>query len=165
MKRFGESVANSLGDVGAVMLLIAMSAALSYGIVLERVPETVAQSVLGLTENLQLIIVLIALMVLAAGFFIDATVLIIMLTPIVLPLVEAQGGNDVHFGIVFIVAAMMGNFTPSVSAAMDGVCTILKVPVGEYTRAALPLILAVATVILALVFLSGLVLFLPELLF
>ncbi|MEO1102271.1 MAG: TRAP transporter large permease subunit [Pseudomonadota bacterium] len=164
-RSFGTSVATSLADIGAVMLLIAMSAALSYGIILERVPETIASSVLDLTDNLQLIMVIIVLMVIAAGFFIDATILIIILTPIVLPLVEAQGGNDVHFGIVFIIAATIGNFTPPVGAAMYAVCTILKVPIGEYTRASLPLIAAVTAVIVALIFLPNLVLFLPNVLF
>ena len=165
VRGFGDSVATSLGDIGAVMLLIAMSAALSYGIVLERVPETVAGAVLTLTENLQAIMVLVALLVLLAGFFIDATVLIIMLTPIVLPLVRAEGGDPVHFGIVFIVAATLGNFTPPVGAAMYAVCTILKVPVGEYTRASVPLLIAVTAAVILLVFAPGVVLFLPNLIF
>ena len=165
LRGFGDSVAISLGDIGAVMLLIAMSAALSYGIVLERVPETVANAVLGLTENLQLIMVMVALLVLIAGFFIDATVLIIMLTPIVLPLVRAQGGDPVHFGIVFIVAATLGNFTPPVGAAMYAVCTILKVPVGAYTRASMPLLIAVTMALIVMIFVPGLILFLPNLMF
>lgn len=165
LRGFGDSVAISLGDIGAVMLLIAMSAALSYGIVLERVPETVANAVLGVTENLQLIMVMVALLVLLAGFFIDATVLIIMLTPIVLPLVRAQGGDPVHFGIVFIVAATLGNFTPPVGAAMYAVCTILKVPVGAYTRASIPLLLAVTLALILMIFVPRLILFLPNLIF
>lgn len=162
---FTESVASSLGDIGSVMLLIAMSAAFSYGIVFERVPETIAGGLLGLTENLQAVMVIVALMVLLVGFFVDATVLIIMLTPIVLPLIRNLGGDPVHFGIVFIVAATLGNFTPPVGAAMYAVCAILRVPVGEYTRASLPLVLAVTLVVVALVFVPGLVLFLPNLLF
>lgn len=162
---FAGGVESSLGDVGSVMLLIAMSAAFSYGIVLERVPETVATAMLGLTENLEAIMVLIALMVLVVGFFVDATVLIIMLTPIVLPLVREQGGDPVHFGIVFIVAATLGNFTPPIGAAMYAVCSILNVSVGEYTRASVPLLVAVTLVVVGLVFLPGAVLFLPNLLF
>lgn len=165
LRGFGDSVAISLGDIGAVMLLIAMSAALSYGIVLERVPEKVASAVLGLTENLQLIMVMVALLVLLAGFFIDATVLIIMLTPIVLPLIRAQGGDPVHFGIVFIVAATLGNFTPPVGAAMYAVCTILKVPVGAYTRASIPLLVAVTLALILMIFVPGLILLLPNLIF
>ncbi len=147
------------------MLLIAMSAAFSYGIVLERVPETIAGFITGLTDQLYLVMVLVALTVVVAGFFIDATVLIIMLTPIVLPLIRGLGGDPVHFGIVFIVAATVGNFTPPVGAAMYAVCSILKVPVGEYTRESVPLIVAVTLVVVLLVFIPGIVLFLPNLLF
>jgi len=162
---FVEALEGSLGDVGGVMFLIALSAIFSYGIVLDRIPEVVSGWILGVTENLNGAMLLIALLILAVGFFVDATVLIIMLTPIFLPLVRELGGDPVHFGIVFIVAATIGNFTPPVGAAMYAVCTILRCPVGAFTRESLPLFAAVAGVTLLLVFLPGLVLFLPDLLF
>jgi TRAP-type C4-dicarboxylate transport system permease large subunit len=92
-------------------------------------------------------------------------VLIIMLTPIFLPAIERLGGDPVHFGIVFIVAATIGNFTPPVGAAMYAVCSILKCPIGAYSRESLPLFLSVGLVTLALTFLPGVVLFLPNLIF
>lgn len=162
---FVEALEGSLADVGAVMFLIALSAVFSYGIVFERVPATISDWILGATDSLYGIMVLIALFVLVIGFFIDATVLIIMLTPILLPLIRQLGGDPVHFGIVFIVAATIGNFTPPVGAAMYVVCSILKCPVGQYTRESAPLFLAVALVTLLLIFLPGLVLFLPDLIF
>ena len=70
-----------------------------------------------------------------------------------------------HFGIVFILAATIGNFTPPVGAAMYAVCSILRCPIGEYTRESASLFLAVASVTLLLVFLPGVVLFLPGLIF
>ncbi|MEX0758459.1 MAG: TRAP transporter large permease subunit [Tistlia sp.] len=162
---FLEALEGSLADVGAVMFLIALSAIFSYGIVFERVPATISGWILGATDSLTAIMVLIALFVLVTGFFIDATVLILMLTPILLPLVRELGGDPVHFGIVFIVAATIGNFTPPVGAAMYVVCSILKCPVGEYSRESVPLFLAVGAVTLVLIFVPSLVLFLPELLF
>lgn len=165
LRGLGTSIENSLGDIGSVMLLIALSAPFSYGIVLERVPLEIADTLLGLTESRSLVMILIALMVLGAGFFIDATILIIMLTPIVLPLVRGLGGDPVHFGVVFIVAATLGNFTPPVGAAMYAVCSILRLPIGEYTRASIPLFAALAFVTVALVFLPSVVMFLPNLLF
>ncbi|MEQ8252006.1 MAG: TRAP transporter large permease [Oceanibaculum nanhaiense] len=162
---FIEALDGSLSDVGAVMFLIALSAVFSYGIVLERVPDTISGWILGATENLHGVMVLIVLFVLAAGFFIDATVLIIMLTPIFLPLIRMLEGDPVHFGIVFIVAATIGNFTPPVGAAMYAVCSILRCHVGAYSRESLPLMLAVGGVALLLIFVPGLVLFLPRLLF
>jgi tripartite ATP-independent transporter DctM subunit len=164
-KSFTEALEGSLADVGSVMFLIALSAIFSYGIVIERVPEVVSGWILGITENLYAVMVLIALFVLACGFFIDATVLIIMLTPIFLPLVRQLGADPVHFGLVFIVAATIGNFTPPVGAAMYAVCSIVKCPIGEYTRGSIPLFAAVALVTLVLAFIPSAVLFVPNLIF
>lgn len=162
---FVEALETSLSDVGAVMLLIALSAIFSYGIVLEQIPAAVSSAVVGLAGSLEVAMILIVACVIAIGFFVDATVLIIILTPILLPTIRALGGDPVHFGIVFIVAATIGNFTPPVGAAMYAVCTILKCSIGEYARESLGLLAAVAAVALALVFLPELVLFLPNLLF
>jgi tripartite ATP-independent transporter DctM subunit len=164
-KSFLEALEGSLADVGSVMFLIALSAIISYGIVFERVPEAVSGWIVGLTDNLYGVMLIIALFVIVIGFVIDATVLIIMLTPIFLPVVQQLGGDPVHFGLVFIIAATIGNFTPPVGAAMYAVCSILKCPIGAYTRESLPLFAAVALVTLLLIFLPGLVLFVPNLIF
>lgn len=162
---FMEALEGSLADIGAVMFLIVLSGLFSYGIVLERIPDVIAGSILGLTDNLDLVMILIVMFILIGGFFIDATVMIIMLTPIFLPLVLRLGGDPVHFGVVFVVAATIGNFTPPVGAAMYAVCSILKVPVSEYTKESVPLFIAVSAVALLLIFMPGIVLWLPNLLF
>lgn len=164
-RSFIEAMESSLADVGSVMFLIALSAIFSYGIVFEQVPDVISGLILGATENLSAVMLLIVVFVLVTGFFIDATVLIIMLTPILLPVIQELGGDPVHFGIVFIVAATIGNFTPPVGAAMYTVCTILRCPVGEYTRESLLLFLAVSLVTFLLVFLPQAVLFVPTLIF
>ncbi|HEU4987289.1 MAG TPA: TRAP transporter large permease subunit [Rhizobiaceae bacterium] len=167
MKRQGflDALEGSLSDVGSVMFLIALSAIFSYGIVIERIPEIVSGWMLGITDNLSGVMLLIVIFTLIAGFFIDATVLIIMLTPIFLPLIESLGGDPVHFGLVFIVAATIGNFTPPVGAAMYTVCSIMRCPIGEYTRESIPLMASVSLVTLFLIFIPGAVLFVPDLLF
>ncbi len=111
---FGEALEGSLVDVGAVMFLIALSGIFGYGIVFERVPEVVSSAILGLTSDWRAVMALIVAMTLIAGCFVDGSVLIIMLTPIFLPLVRELGVDPVHFGLVFIVAATIGNFTPPV---------------------------------------------------
>lgn len=167
MKRqgFQDALEGSLSDVGAVMFLIALSAIFSYGVVLERIPELVSGWMLGITDNFYGVMVLIVIFMIIAGFFVDATVLIIMLTPIFLPLIESLGGDPVHFGLVFIIAATIGNFTPPVGAAMYTVCSIMRCPIGDYTRESIPLMTAVSLVTLLLVFIPGVVLFVPDLLF
>jgi tripartite ATP-independent transporter DctM subunit len=164
-KGFKEALEGSLGDVGAVMFLLALSAIFSYGIVYDQVPDAISGAILGATRNLDLEMLLIVLFVLVAGCFIDGAVLIIMLTPIFLPLVTELGGDPVHFGIVFIVAATIGNFTPPVGAAMYAVCSILRCPIGMYARESWPFLLAVCVVSAMLVFIPQLVLWVPDLLF
>ncbi len=162
---FVEAMEMSLADIGAVMFLIALSGIFSYGIVFERVPEVISAGILGLTDSLSGVMALIVLFTLIAGCFIDGTVLIIMLTPIFLPLIRDLDGDPVHFGLIFIIAATIGNFTPPVGAAMYAVCSILKCPVAAYARESAPFLIAVSLVTLVLIFLPQVVLFVPDLLF
>jgi tripartite ATP-independent transporter DctM subunit len=160
-----EALEGSLVDIGAVMFLIALSGIFGYGIVLERVPETVSEALLGVTQHPDLLMMMIVFFILVAGCFIDGSVLIIMLTPIFLPLVESAGADPVHFGLVFVIAATIGNFTPPVGAAMFAVCQILKCPIGEYTRESIPFMIAVSAATLLFIFVPEIVLWIPNLLF
>ena len=160
-----EALEGSLVDVGAVMFLLALSAIFGYGIVFEKIPEVISTWILGLTDNADAVLVLILLFILAAGTFMEGSVLIVMLTPIFLPLTTQLGVDPVHFGLVFIIAATIGNFTPPVGGAMFVVCQVLKCPIGEYARESLPFLAAVSAVTLLLVFVPAVVLWLPNLLF
>lgn len=160
-----DALEGSLVDIGAVMFLLALSAIFGYGIVFERIPEVISGWMLRITDNPDLVLVLIVFFVLVAGTFMEGSVLIIMLTPIFLPLVQQVGVDPVHFGLVFIIAATIGNFTPPVGGAMFVVCQILRCPVGEYTRESVPFLVAVSAVALLLVFVPEIVLWLPDLLF
>lgn len=162
---FIEALEVSLGDIGAVIFLIALSAIFGYGIVLERIPELISSAMVGVTDNLSAVMVLIMVFTILAGLIVDATVLIIMLTPIFLPLIKSLNGDPVHFGIVFIIAATIGNFTPPIGAAMYTVCSILDVKIGTYTRESMPLLASVCIVTILLVFIPQIVLFLPTLMF
>jgi tripartite ATP-independent transporter DctM subunit len=160
-----EALEGTLLDVGAVMFLIALSGIFGYGIVFERVPEVVSGAILGVTDNLYGVTMLIVVLIVLAGCFIDGSVLIIMLTPIFLPLIRDLDGDPVHFGLVFVIAATIGNFTPPVGAAMYAVLSILKCPIWDYTRESVPFLIAVVTVTLVLVFVPEIVLFVPDLIF
>lgn len=162
---FREALEGSLLDVGAVMFIIAMSGIFAYGIVFERIPEIISAAMLGITDSPNLVMILIVAFLLLAGCFIDGSVLIIMLTPIFLPLVTTLGVDPVHFGLVFVIAVTMGNFTPPVGSAMYAVCSILKCPIGDYTRESMPFLAAVSAVTALLIFLPDVVLLVPNLIF
>jgi TRAP-type transport system large permease protein len=160
-----EAVEGSLIDIGGVMFLLALSAVFGYGIVFERIPEVISSWMLGITDNPYVVMVLIVLFILLAGTFMEGSVLIIMLTPIFLPLVMKYDIDPVHFGLVFIIAATIGNYTPPVGGAMFVVCQVLRCPIGEYTRESIPFLIAVSAVTLLLIFVPEVVLFVPDLIF
>ena len=162
---FAAAIEGSLTDVGGVMFLLAMSGIFSYGIVFERIPEVVSRWILGLTDNPDLVMAVIVTFILLIGTFMEGSVMIIMLTPIFLPLVTQLGIDPVHFGLVFIIAATIGNYTPPVGGAMFVVCSILRCPIGDYTRESLPFLIAVSAVTLLLIFVPEVVLFVPDLIF
>ncbi len=162
---FREAMESSLIDVGAVMFLLALSAVFGYGIIFEQIPEAISIWMLGITDNANVVMVLIVLFILVAGTFMEGSVLIIMLTPIFLPLVKQYGIDPVHFGLVFIIAATIGNYTPPVGGAMFVACQILRCPIEDYTRESTPFLIAVSVVTLLLIFVPEVVLFVPNLIF
>ncbi len=164
-RSFSAAIESSLIDVGAVMFLLALSAVFGYGIIFDRIPEVISGWMLELTDNAYLALVMIVLFILVAGTFMEGSVLIVMLTPIFMPVITQYGIDPVHFGLVFIIAATIGNYTPPVGGAMFVVCQVLRCSIDEYTRESWPFLLAVSLVTLLLVFVPAVVLFLPDLLF
>jgi len=88
-----------------------------------------------------------------------------MLTPIFLPIATELGLDPVHFGVVFVIIITIGNFTPPVGSAMYAVCSILDVSVNDYTREAMPFLIAVVAIGILLIFVPEVILFLPNLIF
>lgn len=162
---FKQAVEASLIDVGAVMFLLALSAVFGYGIIFERIPEVISTWMLGITDDPTIVMVIIVLFILVAGTFMEGSVLIVMLTPIFMPLIQQYGIDPVHFGLVFIIAATIGNYTPPVGGAMFVVCQILRCPIEDYARESMPFLIAVSLVTLILIFMPGIVLYMPNLLF
>ncbi|OGB92674.1 MAG: C4-dicarboxylate ABC transporter [candidate division NC10 bacterium RIFCSPLOWO2_12_FULL_66_18] len=164
-RAFKEALEGSTIDVGAVMFLIALSGIFGYGIVWDRIPEVFSNVMLGITTNPYVVMILIVIFLLIAGCFIDGSVLIIMLTPIFLPIATELGFDPVHFGLVFIITITIGNFTPPVGSAMYAVCSILECDVNDYTLESLPFLVTVSLVAALLIFFPNVVLFIPDLIF
>jgi tripartite ATP-independent transporter DctM subunit len=165
IKNFLLALRGSMVDIGATMSLISLSAIFSYGIIWERIPDLISTLILGLTNNPYVFLLILLIILLIAGMFIDATVLILMLTSIFFPIALKLGIDPVHFGLIFFLACAIGNFTPPVGAAMYAVCSILDVTLEEYLREIFPFALAVILAVCTLVFFPNLVLFIPNLIF
>lgn len=159
-----EALGEAVLDVGVIMLIIVMSGMVGYAIIFEQAPQTIAAAMLGLTQEPLLVVLLILFFLFIAGLFVESTVLVLMLTPIFVPLVTRLGVDPVHFGILMMSVVTLGGMTPPVGVAMYTVCGILRCPVEEYFWESLPFLAAIMLVVFALALMPGVVLFLPNLL-
>lgn len=99
------------------------------------------------------------------GMLLESTVIVLLLTPILVPVITRLGIDPVHFGLVMMICVTLGSMTPAVGVAMFTVCGMLDCLIDEYTREAAPLIGAVLVLVGIIIIVLQLVLFMPNLLF
>ena len=156
---------HSISDIGLIMIIILMSGMVGFAIIYLQVPQHISTWMLtGLTSP-SLIVLVILLFLLIAGCFIESTVLVLLLTPIFVPVVSHVGIDPVHFGILMMSIVTLGGMTPPVGVAMFAVCSLMDVKIEEYTIEALPFLATVIALIIFLLFFPGVVLWLPNLAF
>jgi tripartite ATP-independent transporter DctM subunit len=162
---FWRAVRASVSDTGTIMLLIALSALVSYAMKWEMIPQTLSQFLLGISDNPTVITAVILLFLLCMGMFMDSTVMILLLTSILVPVIRTLGIDPVFFGVVMVVSCAIGLLTPPVGISMYSVCSIMECSVGEYLREGWPFLVGVLLVVILLVLFPQIVLFLPNLIF
>jgi tripartite ATP-independent transporter DctM subunit len=165
VKRLLEAVETTVKDVGAIMLIISMSGIFGYGIPIDKIPQKVTALMLGVTNDGYLILLMIILVLMVLGMFMEGAVTIILLTPILVPLVKSVGVDPVHLGVLMCMMTTLAVNTPPVGMSMYTVNTILDVDLAEYTREMIPFLLATMLMMMALVFLPNITMLLPNLLF
>ena len=165
LRKLLETIAGSVLDVGAIMFIIALSGIFGYGIPFERIPDVLSGAILGISTNKHVVMLIIIVFMIILGMFMDGSVIILLFTPIFLPLAMAVGVDPVHFGILFCTIITMGNMTPPVGLAMYTVCSIMDVPISEYVREMWPWLFTIIIMVSILVFFPALTLALPRLLF
>jgi tripartite ATP-independent transporter DctM subunit len=161
---FQEALGEGVIDVGIIMFVILMSGPVGYAIIFEQTPQIMADWMLGLSSNPTIIVLLILLLLLILGTALESTVMVLLLTPIFVPIIRQIGVDPVHFGIVMMSVVTLGSMTPPVGPAMFACMSILDTSMEEYTVESLPFLGMICLVIMILVFTPGIVLWLPNLL-
>ncbi len=164
-ENFKEALITSVKDTGAIMLIIAMSGPFSYAITWVKLPAALSTFIFGITDNPQLLTLLMLGFLFLTGMFVDSNVNFLLLTPIFLPMVTSVGMDPVHFGVLMATIVTLGVMTPPVGSALYTVCGIINCPPEEYTKESLPFFIAILLELAILVFCPKLVLFIPNLIF
>ncbi|MBL4813420.1 MAG: TRAP transporter large permease [Rhodobacteraceae bacterium] len=150
-KKMLEAMETSLHDLGMIMLLIMMAGVLGYAITIERAPQQITEFVTTLSDNPAIILMMIVVVLIVSGMFLEGAANILLVTPIVMPVLTAAGFDPIHMGILLVLLINLGGLTPPVGVIMFTVCGILDVKTGAYTRASLPFFLALAVFFVILV--------------
>jgi tripartite ATP-independent transporter DctM subunit len=151
--------------VAMVMIVIGFASSFAYLMVLMQVPAKATALLLGLSDNKIIILLLINVMLLVLGTFMDMAPLLLICTPILLPVVLALGVDPVHFGIVMMLNLGIGLVTPPVGTVLFVGCAVGKVSVERASRHLWPFWLAMVFVLLLVTYIPELALWIPGLLY
>ena len=165
LEKVWRAFAHASSDVGLIMLIILMSGMVGFATIYLQVPQNLANWMLAGITDPAMIVLVILLFLLIAGLALDSTVMVLLLTPIFVPIVVKVGMDPVHFGILMMSIVTLGGMTWPSGSAMFAVCALMDVSIEEYSIESIPFIAAICALIAVLVFLPGIVLWLPNLAF
>ncbi|MBE6904788.1 MAG: TRAP transporter large permease [Ruminococcaceae bacterium] len=148
---------------GQVALMIATASALAWLFAQQGVPAMIGNLITGVTTNPILLLLIINVLLLFVGTWLDLTPAVIIFTPILLPIVTQLGIDPVHFGVIMVVNLAIGLFTPPVGVCLFVACGIAKVSIASVVKAFIPFLLAMIAVLMLITYIPGLVMFLPGL--
>jgi tripartite ATP-independent transporter DctM subunit len=135
---------------------------MSWVLAYENVPQAVSAGLLALSDNYFVILLIINLLLLFVGTFMDMTPAVLIFTPILLPVVTALGMHPVHFGMILIANLCIGVCTPPVGTCLFVGCGVGRTTVSEVTGPLLPFFAAMVAALLAVTYMPELSLWLPR---
>lgn len=150
-------------STGTVVLMIATASALGWVFAQQNVPAIISSAVLGLTTNKFLLLLLINLLLLFVGTWMDLSPAVMVFCPILMPIITALGMDPVHFGVIMIINLAIGLFTPPVGVCLFLACGIAKISITDTIKAFIPFFLSMLVVLMLITYIEPLVMFLPNL--
>jgi tripartite ATP-independent transporter DctM subunit len=163
VRRLPDILLRSAKTTAVVMLLIGTSQALSWALSFERVPQTAGEALLGLSASPVIVLMVINVLLLVVGTFMDMTPATLIFTPILLPAVIALGVDPVHFGIILITNLCIGICTPPVGTALFLACSVGNTTISRVVPKAIPFFIAMLVALLLITYIPGISLWLPRL--
>lgn len=155
----------TITGTSAIMLIIVSASIFGYYLNMENIPTTLTKMVTGIASNKYLVLLILNLVLLIAGMFLEGGAALIILAPLMVPIVKAAGIDLVHFGIVVNVNIMLGGLTPPFGSMMFTCVAITKCVMQEFIREVMPFILALIIALMLLTYIPAISLIVPKLLY
>ncbi|MCX7787960.1 MAG: TRAP transporter large permease [Spirochaetes bacterium] len=162
-KKFYRLVIGSGVTSALIMFIIATAKLFGWGLAFYQIPQAVASALLGITGNVPVLVYLvIGVIILLAGMFMETASALIILTPIFIPAVTGVGGNLLHFGVVLTIGLAIGMATPPVAIDIYVASAITGLPMGKIARPILPMVCVLIVVFFLVMYIPDIALVLPR---
>ena len=159
-KKFAEAACTH----GTVNIIVGTSTILGRVLTLEQIPDAVAHTMIGLTDNKIVILLIINLLLLGCGCLLETNSSILILAPILYPVVASFGVDIVHFGIIMVVNLAIGFITPPVGVNLFVACGIGNIPFAELVKKIVPFLCVLLIGLVIITYVPAVTLALPRLL-
>ena len=145
-----------------VMMLIGASSAMAWIMTVANIPQMLSSGLMELSNNKYVILLIINLLLLGIGVFMDLTPAVLIFTPILLPVVTGLGLSPIHFGVIMIANLCIGVSTPPVGTCLFVGCSVGKTSIAAVTWKALPFVLAMIVSLMLTTYIPWLSMWLPQ---
>jgi tripartite ATP-independent transporter DctM subunit len=145
-----------------VMLLVGTSMSMSWMMAYENIPQSITEAMLSISDNKIIILLIINLLLLFVGMFMDMTPAVLIFTPIFLPVINKLGMDPIHFGVMMVMNLCIGLCTPPVGSVLFVGVGIAGTTIQEVIRPLLPLFVAMLVALLLVTYIPVLSLWLPK---
>ena len=163
MKSFMKILVNSACTSGIILFLISASSAMSFVMAYSGIPAAISSAIMSVSTNKYVIFLLMNIILMVVGMFMDITPAILIFTPIFLPIAESLGMSNIQFGVMLIFNMCLGNITPPVGSVLFVGCGISKISIEEVTRTLLPYFAVLFLILMAVTYVPALSLGVPSL--
>ncbi|MBP8287438.1 MAG: TRAP transporter large permease subunit, partial [Rhodoferax sp.] len=147
-----------------VMILIGFAASFGYIMTLMQIPQQITGLFTSISDNKIVVLLMINVLLLLLGTLMDMAPLILIMTPILLPIVTSLGVDSVHFGMIMMLNLAMGLITPPVGSVLFVGAAVAKLPIEQVVKALNPFFVALFLVLMAVTYIPAISLWLPGLL-
>jgi tripartite ATP-independent transporter DctM subunit len=161
-KALPEILLDSSATTAIVMLLIGASMSMSWVMSYENIPQNISDVLIGISDNKIIILLIINLLLLFVGIFMDMTPAVLIFTPIFLPVVTKLGIDPIHFGIIMVLNLCIGLCTPPVGSVLFVGVGIANTTIEKVVKPLMPLFLAMVIALFLVTYIPELSLWLPK---
>ena len=160
-KGFLEALKESALTTASIMIIVASASLLGYILARERLPQMLTEAMFAITGSPTVFLFLVVILCLVLGTVIDATAILVLIVPILVPIADTYGVDPITLGVITIIALMVGLLTPPVGTVLFVIASVSRSRIGDVFRGTLPFIIPFLVVIAVAIAFPGMITWMP----